>query len=126
MEQAKLGVHALGATTEGGGNSLDTTMDTTDEHSHQQHSRTYADSPKSGRNSSSVASFASLSHHAKSIVSTFSCTGERELAEHQEQQRRGTTSYGGSGSSGRIKHSSSKVSSPQQILRQRSPFRARR
>ena len=43
------------------------------------------DSPRSAR-PSSIASMASLSHHAKSIVSTFSCTGEREYSDRQNKK----------------------------------------
>ncbi len=69
MEQARNGVSSLVS------KDYDSGCDTTE----------YAstlDSPRSGSHRpSSVASLASLSHHAKSLVSTFSCTGEREVAD---------------------------------------------
>ena len=128
MEQAKLGVQNLGAAV-AGGQGRDSDSERCDDLRPQPSTSDY--SPRSGR-PSSVASFASLSLHAKSIVSTFSCNGERELAEQQQQKK----SYGS-----RIKHSKMNYtvggagaggtstiggrSSPLP-LRQRSPFRSRR
>ncbi len=110
MEQAKQGMQSLG-------------KDSDDERYDDIQPPNASDSPRSGR-PSSVASFASLSHHAKSIVTNFSCTGEREFAEESKRRSQGNS---------RIKHSridgGGERSSPQSIrqsLRQRSPFRARR
>ena len=126
MEQAKQGVQSLGAAAGGGRDSDSERCDDL-----QPQPSNSDCSPRSGR-PSSVASFASLSLHAKSIVSTFSCNGERELAEQHRQKK----SYGS-----RIKHSKMNntvggagsgvtstigVKSPSLPLRQRSPFRSRR
>lgn len=73
------------------------------------------DSPRSGSNKpSSVASFASLSHHAKSIVGTFSCNGEREFSERYQKG-------GNRISSSRTFHSSSGRSSPRQSMNRSPP-----
>ena len=115
MELAKQGVQTL----------VKESSDNNERYHHyhdDHHSHNNLDSPRSGRpSSSSVASFASFSHHAKSIVTTFSCNGEREFVD-QQQQNQQRKSYGS-----RIKHSSSRLgetirSSPQSS-RQRSPFR---
>ncbi len=76
MDQARQGVSSIGKDSDN--------EKYLDNESH--HASNY-DSPRSGR-PSSVASFASLSHHAKSIVSTFSCTGEREFAEQKKSGNR--------------------------------------
>ena len=72
MEQARQGVSSVGK-----GYDSDR-CDTNDFSSN-------IDSPRSAR-PSSIASMASLSHHAKSIVSTFSCTGEREFSDRHSKK----------------------------------------
>ena len=74
MDQARQGVSSIGK---------DSDSERYDTHDYSNHASN-SDSPRSGR-PSSVASFASFSHHAKSIASTFSCTGEREYAERQKK-----------------------------------------
>jgi hypothetical protein len=73
MDQARQGVSSMAVAQHSDSEQYDFTNQSSN-----------SDSPRSAR-PSSVASFASLSHHAKSIASTFSCTGERELAERQKK-----------------------------------------
>jgi len=103
MDQARQGVSSIGKDSDN--------EKYLDNDSSQHASASNYDSPRSGR-PSSVASFASLSHHAKSIVSTFSCTGEREFAEQKK-----------SGNSNRIhpRRNMDRSSPPPATTAQRSP-----
>jgi len=86
MEQARLGVNLASKdfNSDGGANGTVSTAEGTN-----------LDSPRSGRNGSSVASFASFSHHAKSIVSSFSCSGggnqQQQLSDRQRRNNNGGT-----------------------------------
>jgi len=81
MEQAKQGMSAIGKDYYGDGNGF----------SHQETPSNNYGSPSRNKPGSSVGSFASLSHHARSFVGSFSCTGgnHQTMSNKEVRERKG-------------------------------------